>query len=69
MTPTLEDLKKAYYELLAGQSVTQVRTSNGKMITYAQADAQRLKMEINNIESRSRRTRTRTRMVTTSKGL
>lgn len=66
---SLTSLEKALSDLLTGKSVTQVRTSSGKMVTYAQANIERLEARINAIKAKSFVRRSRTHTITTSKGL
>lgn len=61
----LEEYKKAYGDLIKGKSTAQVRTANGKSITYFQGDADALKARINALSRRSRQSRTR--LITTRK--
>lgn len=66
---SLTSLEKALSDLLTGKSVTQVRTSSGKMVTYAQANIEKLEARINAIKAKSFVRRSRTQTITTSKGL
>lgn len=73
MSYTQEDLEKlqaARMDLATGQSVTQVRTSNGKTLTFSPASRGLLEQMIAEAKrSLSPKLQTRTRMVITSKGL
>ncbi len=69
MPTTLQAYEKALDDLIMGQSVTQVRTANGKTLTFAQADKKGLESKIAQLKRQNRRHRTRTRQVFTSKGL
>ncbi|TVU68070.1 phage tail protein [Cobetia crustatorum] len=79
MAYTADDLarvRQAVLDLATGQRVTSFRTANGKTLSYADADIDKLReleqtiaAQVASASHIGRRLRSRTRYTTTSKGL